>query len=371
MTEIATRKDESAPQLDLIWQRRLDELIRGECSEEDFMDELSNCRLLSADSAWSVVALLDQRYRRGQMPVELFRSIESKIAQRELGALDYGTTIELGGVDIDIDIDLNAPDPASQLAARAAATATAAATAAAATTSATAATTTSAAAATTAGAAAAAAERPAPAPRAKPSSVKVRKEADPSPTADVGRVLRDRYVLESRLGSGGMGAVFKALDRFRCDLPQADRRVAIKILHEKAVGRPEILVNLRREFYCAQVLSHPNIIKVYELDRDGDVEFFSMELLEGDLLSSVLEHLDPLSMSRSRAWAIILEVAAGLAHAHARNVVHADLKPQNIMLTKRGDIRILDFGASSAIVRQPWSAETAQRSAVTPAYASC
>jgi len=95
MNEIITRKEESAPQLDSVWQRRLDALIRGECSEDDFMEELSNSRLTGADSAWSVVALLDQRYRLGQMPLELFRSIESKIARRELGALDYGTTIEL------------------------------------------------------------------------------------------------------------------------------------------------------------------------------------------------------------------------------------------------------------------------------------
>src|ERR1700675_4141955 len=108
MNETAARADDTASLVDLLWQRRVDALISGECSEEDFMAELSSLRQAGADSAWSVVALLDQRYRRGQLPIELFRSIEAKIAQRELGALDYGTTIELGGVDIDIDIDLDA-----------------------------------------------------------------------------------------------------------------------------------------------------------------------------------------------------------------------------------------------------------------------
>ncbi len=177
--------------------------------------------------------------------------------------------------------------------------------------------------------------------------------------------MRDRYVLETRLGSGGMGTVFKAVDRYRCDLPQASRIVAIKFLHE-AAGHPEIVSKLRREFYCAQALSHPNIVKVYELDRDGDVEFFTMEFLDGELLSGVVEKLQPMPLSRPRAWAIIREVAAGLAHAHSRNVVHGDLKPQNIMITNSGETRILDFGASSAEIAQKSTA-----SAMTPAYASC
>jgi serine/threonine protein kinase len=327
MNEIITRKEDIAPQLDSIWQRRLDALIRGECSEDEFMQELSNSRLTGADSAWSVVALLDQRYRRGQMPPELFRSIESKIARRELGALDYGTTIELLPA---------AGSPAAP---------------------------------------------PGPSPV---DTVEIEIEADvgrnpadtapPKAVAEFGRVLRDRYVLECRLGSGGMGTVFRAVDRFRSDVSPSNRVVAIKFLHDKADAHPEPLPNLRREFYCAQALSHPNIVKVYDLDRDGDVEFFTMEFLEGELLSRVIEKLDPLAMSRLRAWAIIGEVAAGLAHAHSRDVMHADLKPQNIMITQSGEMRILDFGASSASRRPPPSGETARRinlSAMTPAYASC
>jgi serine/threonine protein kinase len=339
MPETVTRAGGNVPQLDSAWQRRLDALICGECTEEDF---LQSCRLLNADSAWNVVALLDQRFRRGQMPVELFRSIESKIARRELGALDYGTTVELG-IEVEIDTDAAiligtpaaTPSPAAAPASPPAATPAQAA-------------------------AATAAATPAPAPRMPANSV------HPLHGAGIGRVLRGRYVLECRLGNGGMGTVFKAQDRYRCDLPQADRLVAIKFLHEKPGGRAEVLSSLRREFYCAQALSHPNIVKVYDLDRDGDDEFFTMEYLEGELLSRVIEHLDPLTMSRARAWAIIGELAAGLAHAHARNVVHADLKPQNIMITKSGEVRILDFGASSTD-----AAERNNSSAVTPAYASC
>jgi serine/threonine protein kinase len=194
------------------------------------------------------------------------------------------------------------------------------------------------------------------------------------PVIEIGRVLRDRYVLERRLGSGGMGTVFKALDRYRSDLPKANQYVAIKILHEKLDNRPELLENLRREFYCTQMLSHRNVVKVFELDRDGDVDFFTMELLEGELLSTVMERLQPRSMSRTYAWSIIREIGSGLAHAHSRNVIHMDLKPHNIMITNAGEVRILDFGASSTSNSE--GAENVLRrrntlSAVTPAYACC
>jgi serine/threonine protein kinase len=303
MNVIFTRTNDSAPQLELVWQRRIDALICGECSEDDFLRELSRFRQAGGDSAWSVVALLDQRFRRGQVPVDLFRSIESKIAQRELGTPDYSITVDLLPA---LATPVLNPRPAA------------------------------------------------------PGSFAAR--TDRTRAAEADRVLRNRYVLESRLGSGGMGTVFKALDRFRCDLPPANRHVAIKFLHEKTDGRPKNPSDLRREFYCAQALSHPNIVKVYELDRDDGIEFFTMEFIEGKLLSEVIEAANPQSLPRSRAWEIISEIAAGVAHAHAHahNVIHADLKPQNIMITSAGQVRILDFGASSR-----------NSSAVTPAYASC
>ena len=207
----------------------------------------------------------------------------------------------------------------------------------------------------------------------QPASASMGDHGAPSPVA-IGRVLRDRYVLEQRLGSGGMGTVFKALDRFRSDLPQASQYVAIKILHENTDSRPELLENLRREFYCTQMLSHRNVVKVYELDKDGDIDFFTMELLEGELLSTVTERLKPLPMSRPYAWAIIREIGSGLAHAHARNVVHTDLKPHNIMITHAGEVRILDFGASCTSPG-PGPVDVLHRrnalSALTPAYACC
>jgi serine/threonine protein kinase len=182
-----------------------------------------------------------------------------------------------------------------------------------------------------------------PADRVAPSLDTIHAGRRAAAPVRVGCVIRNRYVLEERLGIGGKGTVFKALDRYRSDLPEEDRYVAIKILHPTADDRGNVVADLRREFYCAQTLSHESIVNVYQLDRDGDTDFFTMELLEGELLSSVMARLHPAPMARPQAWAIIRNIGSGLAHAHSRNVVHADLKPHNIMITHSGEVRILDF----------------------------
>jgi serine/threonine protein kinase len=112
---------------------------------------------------------------------------------------------------------------------------------------------------------------------------------------------------------------------------------------------------------------------VYELDRDGDVVFFTMELLDGEPLSSVIERLRPAAMRKSQAWQLIQQLGAGLAHAHERGVVHGDLKPKNIFITCEGELRILGFGAAHrvmAVKSRPEHADYAPNCG-TPAYASC
>jgi serine/threonine protein kinase len=189
---------------------------------------------------------------------------------------------------------------------------------------------------------------------------------------EVGCVLRDRYEIEQCMGTGGKGTVFKALDRYRSSLPPSQRYVAIKLLHECPGNRDETIEALRRELQSAQTLSHPNIVKVYDVDRDGDVDFFTMELLEGELLSDLMRRFQPQPMHRAHAWSLIRQIAAGLEHAHARNIVHADLKPQNIMVTDSGEVRILDFGSSYRVAREG-QAEAPSRgsTSATPAYACC
>jgi serine/threonine protein kinase len=184
-------------------------------------------------------------------------------------------------------------------------------------------------------------------------------EAAPKQLA-AGAVLRGRYVIDSCLGRGGVGTVYKAIDEFRRDHGEFDYHVAIKVLHEGADERPAALSRLRREFFCAQVLSHPNVVKVFELDRDGELDFFTMEWLDGELLSNVLQQFAGQPLPRTAAWAIIRQIGEGIAHAHERGAVHADLRPENILLTESGQIRILDFGGAIG-----GGAEH------TPAYASC
>jgi serine/threonine protein kinase len=192
----------------------------------------------------------------------------------------------------------------------------------------------------------------------------------PSPV-EIGRVLRDRYVIEKRLGSGGRGTVFKAFDRFRSSLPLPQRYVAIKIPHALPHGREAMIESLQREHYCGQMLSHANIVNVFELDRDGDIDFFTMELLEGELLSSVMARFAARPMHRPHAWAIIRQIASGIEHAHSRDVVHADLKPQNIMITDSGEVRILDFGSSSVFSKLTSNGREMGSRSATAAYASC
>ena len=336
----ARETNETASQVELKWQWRIDALVCGECKEDDFIDELSSLWKAAPDSAWNVIAWLAQRYRRGQMPVDLFRSIKSRIVQGGLGAVDSDMTINL---DLALATQRDVPNHTSHV--------------------------------LTSPGLGDHMHMDTSAAQATPLTTPQFRIEDRSASSvpEIGRVLRNRYVLESRLGSGGMGTVFKAMDRYRCDLTEDNRHVAIKFLHQETGSRPEVFSNLRREFFCAQALSHRSIVKVYELDWDDDVAFFTMELLGGELLSSVLEKSRPISISRSYAWEIIREIGDGLAHAHARNVVHGDLKPQNIMITNSAELRILDFGASHAPARQRSNDDGARKSIVnlTPAYACC
>jgi serine/threonine protein kinase len=201
------------------------------------------------------------------------------------------------------------------------------------------------------------------------STVDDPRSSDPRSSADapesvpqfgIGDVLSGRYVIEGQLGSGGMGTVYKALDRARIGHIEANGHVAVKVLHAQTRDRPDVMSKLRQEFYCAQALSHPSIVKVYELDVEQELPFFTMELIDGEILPKVMQRFHPLPLPRDYAWAVIREVGAGIKHAHDRLVLHGDIKPQNIMITSRGEVRILDFGRSGG-----------STTALTPAYASC
>ena len=188
-----------------------------------------------------------------------------------------------------------------------------------------------------------------------------------------GRLLRERYVIEERLGTGGTGTVFKALDRYRTSLPDAEQHVALKVLHGGSESPDQAMKDLARELHSGRALSHRNIVRIYELDRDQDIVFFTMELLDGELLQDLINRMRPTPIPRSQAWQIIRQLGDGLQHAHERGIVHGDLKPRNLFLNRNGELRILDFGAAQTVVTPTTSDRLSETPATfgTPAYASC
>ena len=157
------------------------------------------------------------------------------------------------------------------------------------------------------------------------------------------------------IGIAWQGNASYPLDRYRSSLPDAHQYVALKVLHYGRDCSEETIKELQRELHGIQLLSHRNIVNVFELDRDADVVFFTMEFLDGELLIDLLERLRPSTMQRLQAWQIIRQLGAGLEHAHERGIVHGELNPRNILVTRDGELRVLGFGAAQT----------------TPAYASC
>ena len=143
------------------------------------------------------------------------------------------------------------------------------------------------------------------------------------------------YEILSPLGAGGMGEVYRARDT------KLDREVAIKVLPERLAEDSAALERFEREAKAVAALSHPNILGIYELGRDGGATYAVTELLTGETLRQRLEE-GPLPQRKALAYG--LQIAHGLAAAHEKGIVHRDLKPENIFLTTDGRAKILDFG---------------------------
>lgn len=195
------------------------------------------------------------------------------------------------------------------------------------------------------------------------------------PTLEPGMVVKDRYVLEERLGEGGMGVVFKARDRLWEEARDRNPYVAIKFLNAEFRRHPSAFMALQRETSRAAKLAHPNIINVHHFDRDGTLLFMTMEFLEGQPLDHfILQH--PQGLRFKEAWPIIEGCARALAYAHEERVIHADFKPGNVFVASGRKVKVLDFGIARARVGQGDDRSTGTRfdgrslGALTPAYAS-
>ena len=184
-------------------------------------------------------------------------------------------------------------------------------------------------------------------------------------------VIKSRFVLEERLGKGGMGQVYKARDLRKEEALDDNPWVAIKFLGDDFSRHPKALISLQREAKKSQQLAHPNVVTVYDFDRDGDRVYMTMEFLEGAPLSR-WESLELPGERNDIVSSFITQIAAGLAYAHEHGVVHSDLKPDNVFVTKEGRVKILDFGIAriAETAAEKDSFDAGELGALTLKYAS-
>jgi serine/threonine protein kinase len=339
----------------------LDDYAAGRCDRTQMQSSFLEICRSNPEAPWDALALLDQYQRRGRIDAALARSLKSDIAQLVFGVVDQTEDEE------DLQPPQQEPEPGPG--------------------------------ADTTGTRwrklMADREEPAGARRQNsfvdpvhfdrdvepltrpPPAPKPRQPPSNDGTAP-GSILRDRYELLTILGRGSSGTVYRALDRHRAHLDPSARSVALRVLKLNYRDSPHALAELEQQFHQAQSLAHPNIVSVFDLDRDDGTFFMVMEQLEGELLSEVLDRLDHRAMARDRALSIIGSIGAALAHAHRRGVVHADLKPGNVMLASNGDVKVMDFGFvrrqhADPKRNEPWIGEPAVAAAPpssTFAYAS-
>ena len=299
-------------------QQWLDALSTGGCDEGTFLRAVQEIIRKSPDAGWDLLSLLDQYYRRGKLTAELFRTLKSQLESQLLGAT----------LDIEVSVPMTKKDDLSRAAQLTASHPSVAARM--------------------------SSERqsvrspncpatqrsgcerrqslgrnhhsgrrrsdprspvrhpdgapraaPAASPRSTPSAARAA-----SREIAVDDVLRGRYRITNIIGRGGTGTVFEAVDQYRLNIPDIGQRLAIKVLHPAVAERPEVLAELRREFQLLQALTHPNIVRVHDYDRDGDVAFFTMEYLSGAALSRVLSARHQIPLARPHAMAIIRDVGA-------------------------------------------------------------
>jgi uncharacterized protein (TIGR03067 family) len=158
--------------------------------------------------------------------------------------------------------------------------------------------------------------------------------APPGVTADLAQ--HGRYRVQELLGVGGMGAVYKAEHLLM------ERPVALKLINHALTSNPAMIERFRREMKTAGQLRHPNIVMAHDAEQVGDAHFLVMEYVEGTSLARVVADRGPLPVREACAY--VRQAAAGLQYAHERGMVHRDIKPQNLMLTPDGEVKILDFG---------------------------
>ncbi len=199
-----------------------------------------------------------------------------------------------------------------------------------------------------------------------------RAKSQPAPVAEraaditAGTVLRERFQLEECVAQGPQSDVYRASDLLRLEAGSTGTALAIKVLHDGQGADPALRQRLQRQAIVAQSLTHPNIARVHDLDRHGDVSFITMEWLQGESLAAHLDRIHPAPVQIKLQRQIIAALGSALAYAHGRDVVHGDVKPANVFLTDAGEIKLIDF---SGVPKEGAAGDLDQM--ITPEYASC
>ena len=153
----------------------------------------------------------------------------------------------------------------------------------------------------------------------------------------IGKLLDNRYEIMEQIGMGGMARVFRALDH------RLNRQVAVKILWEDLAEDAELRRRFHEESQAVAMLSHPNIVAVYDVSRSSDVEYIVMELIDGITLKQYMQKKGN-KLNWREALHFITQIVKALGHAHSRGIIHRDIKPHNIMVLRDGSVKVADFG---------------------------
>lgn len=156
----------------------------------------------------------------------------------------------------------------------------------------------------------------------------------------IGMIIGDRYEILEKIGTGGMSDVYKAKDH------KLNRFVAVKVLKQEFSENANFVSKFRIEAQAAAGLMHPNIVNVYDVGEQGGIYYFVMELVEGITLKKYIEKKARLSVKE--AISIAIQVSMGIEAAHNNHIIHRDIKPQNIIISKEGKVKVTDFGIAKA-----------------------
>ncbi len=156
-----------------------------------------------------------------------------------------------------------------------------------------------------------------------------------------GRLLNGRYQLISPVGGGGMALVYKARDNV------LGRIVAVKVLREQYASDAQFVARFKREAQAAANLAHPNIVNVYDVGQDGDVYYIIMEYVAGASLKELINSSAPFPVDKGAN--IAAQILAGLEYAHRSGLIHRDIKPQNVLITPEGGVKVTDFGIAKSV----------------------